>query len=93
MKNYLTLYRALACSGVLLAAALPSAASARVISDGFAFAPTFSVAHKLKKQSTGSTKRLSQKHDHIAKQKKEKKWHKKAETPGQGSFSPKKYRK
>ena len=72
---------------------LPMNATAQSIADSLNFAPVFSTAHKLKKQSTGSKKRLTQKHDHVAKQKKEKKWHKKAETLGQGGFAPKKYRK
>lgn len=83
----------LACAAALFVTTTPAAASARTVLHTFNSAPAFSVVHKLKKQSTGSSKRLSQKHDHVAKQKKEKKWHKKSAMPGQSSFAPKKYRK
>ena len=73
--------------------ALPLSAAAQSIAKVWNFAPVLSAARKPKKQSTGSAKRLSQRHDNVAKQRKEKKWHKKVETPGQGSFAPKKYRK
>jgi hypothetical protein len=52
-----------------------------------------SVVHKPKKQSTGSWKKNKAKHHGVAKQRKEKKWHRKESTIGQKSFSPKKYRK
>ena len=51
------------------------------------------VAHKPKKQSTGSWKQHRDGHQGIARQKKEKKWHKKESTQGQKNFAPKRFRK
>ena len=51
------------------------------------------VVHKPKKQSTGSWKQHRDGHEGTAKQKKEKKWHKKESSQGQKNFAPKRFRK
>ena len=74
--------------------ALPDVATAAASAVGSLVESSYvSVVHKPKKQSTGSWKKNKEKHQGVAKQKKEKKWHRKESTNGQKNFSSKKYRK
>lgn len=85
---------ALTVALAVLLSILPDIASATANRSGSLFASAYvSVVHKPKKQSTGSWKKNKEKHQGVAKQQKEKKWHRKESTSGQKNFSPKKYRK
>lgn len=75
------------------AAALAAPASAMTPFEAISLNRHVSVVHKPKKQSTGSWKKNRETHQNLNKQKKEKKWHKTVETPGQHAFRPKKHRK
>lgn len=95
MSFYISSPRVWVCAATLsvVFGLAPIKAVAQALPKLVAIVPSFFVGHKPKKQSTGSWKKNRETHQNLNKQKKEKKWHKKAETPGQGSFSPKKYRK
>ena len=85
---------ALSVALMALFSTLPDVAIAAANAGGLLVESSYiSVVHKPKKQSTGSWKKNKAKHQGVAKQKKEKKWHRKESTSGQKNFSSKKYRK
>ena len=89
-----TLCAAVACVAMMLGGATTGAAPQSIeLQSAVSEYGLIQVAHKPKKQSTGSWKQHRDGHQGIAKQKTEKKWHKKESTPGQQNFAPKRFRK